>query len=62
VLQNDNVSAAIIGASRPDQVSDNAKASGVTLEPATLTAIDDIVGPVVERDPAKTQSPRARDF
>ncbi len=62
VLQNDNVSAAIIGASRPDQVTDNAKASGVTLAPETLTAIDDVVGPVVERDPAKTQSPERRDF
>jgi aryl-alcohol dehydrogenase-like predicted oxidoreductase len=62
VLQNDNVSAAIIGASRPEQVSDNAKASGVVLEPATLKAIDDVVGPVVERDPAKTQSPQSRDF
>jgi voltage-dependent potassium channel beta subunit len=58
VLQNDNVSTAIIGASRPEQVTDNAKASGVTLDPATLKAIDDVVGPVVERDPAKTQSPR----
>ncbi|MFC7494805.1 MULTISPECIES: aldo/keto reductase family protein [unclassified Nocardioides] len=62
VLQNDNVSAAIIGASRPEQVTDNVKASGVTLEPATMKAIDDVVGPVVERDPAKTQSPRRRDF
>jgi aryl-alcohol dehydrogenase-like predicted oxidoreductase len=62
VLQNDNVSAAIIGASRPEQVSDNAKATGVVLEPATLKAIDDVVGPVVERDPAKTQSPQSRDF
>jgi voltage-dependent potassium channel beta subunit len=62
VLQNDNVSAAIIGASRPDQVSDNVKASGVVLEPATLKAIDDVVGPVVESDPAKTQSPQTRSF
>src|SRR5215213_3132514 len=31
VLQNDNVSAAIIGASRPEQVHDNVKASGVTI-------------------------------
>jgi voltage-dependent potassium channel beta subunit len=62
VLQNDNVSAAIIGASRPEQVSDNVKASGVVLEPATLKAIDDVVGPVVESDPAKTQSPPSRDF
>jgi voltage-dependent potassium channel beta subunit len=62
VLQNDNVSAAIIGASRPEQVSDNVKASGVVLEPAVLKAIDDVVEPVVERDPAKTQSPPSRDF
>jgi voltage-dependent potassium channel beta subunit len=62
VLQNDNVSTAIIGASRPEQVTDNAKASGVTLDAATLAAIDDVVGPVVERDPAKTQSPQRRDF
>jgi voltage-dependent potassium channel beta subunit len=62
VLQNGNVSAAIIGASRPEQVSDNVKASGVVLEPATLKAIDDVVGPVVESDPAKTQSPPSRDF
>jgi len=62
VLQNDNVSAAIIGASRPDQVTDNVKASGVRLAEATLKAIDDVVAPVVERDPAKTQSPSRRDF
>jgi voltage-dependent potassium channel beta subunit len=62
VLQNANVSAAIIGASRPEQVSDNVKASGVVLEPAVLKAIDDVVEPVVERDPAKTQSPPSRDF
>src|SRR6476469_6282911 len=46
VLQNDNVSAAIIGASRPEQVSDNVKASGVRLDAETLKAIDDVVGPV----------------
>ncbi|KQW53432.1 aldo/keto reductase [Nocardioides sp. Root1257] len=62
VLQNDNVSAAIIGASRPEQVSDNVKASGVTLDDATLKAIDEIVDPIVERDPAKTQSPPSRSF
>jgi aryl-alcohol dehydrogenase-like predicted oxidoreductase len=62
VLQNDNVSAAIIGASRPEQVTDNAKAAGVKLDEATLKAIDEVVDPVVERDPAKTQSPARRDF
>jgi aryl-alcohol dehydrogenase-like predicted oxidoreductase len=62
VLQNDNVSAAIIGASRPEQVTDNARASGVRLDEATLKAIDEVLDPVVVRDPAKTESPRSRDF
>jgi aryl-alcohol dehydrogenase-like predicted oxidoreductase len=54
VLQNPNVSAAIIGASRPDQVVENAKASGVRLEPAVMTRIDEALGDIVERDPART--------
>ncbi len=62
VLQNDNVSAAIIGASRPDQVTQNVRAAGVQLDDATLKAIDEVLDPVVERDPAKTESPRRRDF
>jgi aryl-alcohol dehydrogenase-like predicted oxidoreductase len=61
-LQNPNVSAAIIGASRPEQVTQNVAAAGVTLEPDVLAAIDDALGDVVERDPAKTQSPKTRDF
>jgi aryl-alcohol dehydrogenase-like predicted oxidoreductase len=62
VLQNDNVAAAIIGASRPEQVTDNVKASGVRLDEATMKAIDEIVDPVVERDPEKTRAPSRRDF
>jgi len=62
VLQNPNVSSAIIGASRPEQVTDNVKAAGVRLDADLLAAIDEVVDPVVERDPAKTQSPRSRDF
>ncbi len=62
VLQNPNVSSAIIGASRPEQVTENVKAAGVTLDAATLTAIDEVVGDVAERDPARTQSPSRRDF
>ncbi len=54
VLQNSNVSAAIIGASRPEQVTDNAKASGVELDADTLTAIDEAIGDVVLRDPGVT--------
>jgi len=62
VLQNDNVSAAIIGASRPEQVTQNVRAAGVRLDSDTLEAIDAVLDPVVERDPAKTQSPARRDF
>ena len=55
VLQNPNVAAAIIGASRPEQVQDNVKAAGVTLEADVLTRIDEVLGDVVERDPSKVQ-------
>jgi aryl-alcohol dehydrogenase-like predicted oxidoreductase len=62
VLQNPNVSSAIIGASRPEQVVDNVAAAGVSLEPAVMKAIDDAIGGVVTRDPAETdkQSPKTR--
>jgi aryl-alcohol dehydrogenase-like predicted oxidoreductase len=62
VLQNRNVAAAIIGASRPEQVADNAAASGVELGPDVLARIDEVLGGVVERDPAKTaeNAPKAR--
>jgi aryl-alcohol dehydrogenase-like predicted oxidoreductase len=60
VLQNANVAAAIVGASRPEQLRDNVKAAGVRLEPDVLKAIDEVLDPVVERDPAKTFSPAKR--
>ncbi|MCW2945617.1 MAG: aldo/keto reductase [Actinoallomurus sp.] len=60
VLQNRNVSAAIIGATRPEQVRDNVKAAGVTLDGELLKRIDEILEPVVERDSAKTVSPPQR--
>jgi voltage-dependent potassium channel beta subunit len=52
-LQNDNVSAAIIGASRPEQVHENVKAAGVRLSPEQMARIDETLGPIVERDPEK---------
>jgi aryl-alcohol dehydrogenase-like predicted oxidoreductase len=63
VLQNDNVATAIIGASRPEQVYQNAKAAGVTIPAEILTKIDDVLGTIVERDPAKTleSSPKTRE-
>jgi aryl-alcohol dehydrogenase-like predicted oxidoreductase len=62
VLQNDNVSAAIIGASRPEQVTENVKAAGVKLDPAAMKQIDEILEGVVERDPGETKSPARREF
>jgi aryl-alcohol dehydrogenase-like predicted oxidoreductase len=59
-LQNPNVSAAIIGATRPEQVRENVRASGVRLEPALMTRIDEVLGPVIFTDPAATSSPRSR--
>jgi aryl-alcohol dehydrogenase-like predicted oxidoreductase len=63
VLQNPNVASAIIGASRPEQVAANAKASGVTLETGVMAAIDDAIGGLAEFDPSKTkaQSPAQRE-
>ncbi|SDG54336.1 aldo/keto reductase family protein [Klenkia brasiliensis] len=54
VLQNGNVAAAIIGATRPEQVHDNVEAAGVELSADVLARIDEALGDVVERDPAKT--------
>ncbi|HJR40292.1 MAG TPA: aldo/keto reductase family protein [Nocardioidaceae bacterium] len=62
VLQNPNVSAAIIGASRPEQVTDNVKAAGVKLDDDALKQIDDVFDGIIERDPARTKSPATRDF
>ena len=59
-LQNQNVAAAIVGATRPEQVRENAAASGVRLSPDVLERIDGILGTVIERDPAKTTSPPQR--
>jgi aryl-alcohol dehydrogenase-like predicted oxidoreductase len=62
-LQNENVASAIIGASRPEQVHDNAGAAGVTIPAELLARIDEVLGDVVEHDPAKTKdsSPKQRE-
>jgi aryl-alcohol dehydrogenase-like predicted oxidoreductase len=59
-LQNPNVSAAIVGATRPEQVRENAQASGVRLGPDVMRRIDDILGPEIVTDPAMTASPKSR--
>ena len=55
VLQNPNVAAALVGASRPEQVGENVKAAGVKLEPELMTRIDEALGDIVEKDPGKTK-------
>jgi aryl-alcohol dehydrogenase-like predicted oxidoreductase len=59
-LQNPNVSAAIIGATRPEQVRENVKAAGVRLDPDLMSRIDEVLGDAIVRDPARTASPRSR--
>jgi aryl-alcohol dehydrogenase-like predicted oxidoreductase len=49
VLREENVAAAIVGASRPEQVEENAGASGVSLDDTTLEAIDEALADVVVR-------------
>ncbi len=54
VLQNPNVASALIGASRPEQVTENVAAAGVTIAPELMTRIDDALGDVVGEDAALT--------
>ena len=49
VLRQPNVASAIVGATRPEQVSENVAAAGVTLSDDTLRAIDDALDPVAMR-------------
>ncbi|GAB3225996.1 aldo/keto reductase family protein [Glycomyces halotolerans] len=60
VLQNPNVSAAIIGATRPEQVKDNVKAAGFKLDADVYAKINEILEPVAETDPNLTRSPKPR--
>jgi len=58
VLCNPNVASAIVGASRPEQVRDNAAAKALAAD--LKQAVDDVLAKVVETDPAKTVSPAKR--
>ncbi len=60
VLQHPNVSSAIIGASRPEQVKENVKAAGVKLSADVMARIQEILGPVAEKDSSRTGSPAKR--
>ncbi|NDB18583.1 MAG: aldo/keto reductase [Actinobacteria bacterium] len=60
VLQNPAVSAAIIGASRPEQVVENVGAAGIRLPDDVMAAIDQALDGFIELDPRKTVSPTER--
>jgi aryl-alcohol dehydrogenase-like predicted oxidoreductase len=60
VLQNPNVSSAIVGATKPSQVKENAKASGIKLDADMMKAIDKALGNLPELDPAQNISPNPR--
>ena len=54
VLQNDNVAAAIVGASRPEQVQANVKAAGVKIPAEALQRIDEALADVIQSDSGQT--------
>lgn len=60
VLRNPNVGAAIVGASRPEQLTETVQAAGITLDDDLVAAVDEVLEPVVVRDPRKTVSPETR--
>jgi aryl-alcohol dehydrogenase-like predicted oxidoreductase len=60
VLQNQNVSSAIVGASRPEQIAENVKALDVVLEPDFVEAIEEALAPSTLFDPGFTLSPASR--
>ena len=58
VLRRPEVASAIVGASRPEQVHANARASGIQLTPDTLAAIEEALGDTPVKEPAL--APNAR--
>jgi aryl-alcohol dehydrogenase-like predicted oxidoreductase len=58
VLRRPELASAIVGATRPEQVQANVKASGIELTPETLVAIDEALGDVPVSEP--TLAPYAR--
>jgi aryl-alcohol dehydrogenase-like predicted oxidoreductase len=60
VLQNPAVSAAIVGASSPEQISSNIAASGVEIPDEVMKRVDEILAGVYQTDPSLTKSPDVR--
>lgn len=60
VLQNPNVSSAIIGASKPEQIEQNVKAVGVEIPKEVLKKVDEALAGFIVSDPKETKSPPER--
>ncbi len=60
VLQNKAVSAAIVGASRPEQMKDNLGASGVEIPADVMAKVDEVLDGLYMTDPSLTKSPSER--
>lgn len=60
VLQNDNVASAIVGATKPEQISSNIEAVGVEIPADVMKQVSEILAPVAVFDPRETKSPEAR--
>jgi aryl-alcohol dehydrogenase-like predicted oxidoreductase len=60
VLRQPGVSTAIVGASTPEQVRQAVRAADRTLDDDLVATVDQALGDVVERDPAKTDTPAQR--
>ena len=60
ILSNPNVASAIMGATKPKQVTENAKGSGIKLEAAVIKEINAALKPIVQTDPELMGSPKPR--
>ena len=54
VLRNPNVASAIVGASRPEQLTENVVAADLVLDEDLVAQVEAVLDPVVERDPSRT--------
>lgn len=60
VLQNKNVSSAIVGATSPEQITSNIAAVGVEIPQEIMDQVTQILAPVIVSDPSETRAPEAR--
>ena len=60
VLQNKNVTSAIVGATSPEQITSNIGAVGVEIPQEIMNKVTEILEPIIISDPNETQSPEKR--